>query len=104
MAGRLAQTGQLTTESKQEQTSAGLLDLSREEQHQLATNNAKYMAKFSFPFVICARENKKDAILKNIVTRQQNSKDVELAAGIEEVKKIGRLRLKNIVAVQQSNI
>ena len=94
----------LTSESKNEQKTAGLLDLSVEEQLLLSKNNASYMSKFQFPFVICARENKKDTILTNIVIRQENCKDVELNIGIEEVKKIARLRLMNIIEMHQSNI
>ncbi|KAK2170291.1 hypothetical protein LSH36_3g05071 [Paralvinella palmiformis] len=104
LAGRLAQMDTLTSESKNEQKTAGLLDLSVEEQLLLSKNNASYMSKFQFPFVICARENKKDTILTNIVIRQENCKDVELNIGIEEVKKIARLRLMNIIEMHQSNI
>ena len=57
----------------------------------------RYKEKFGFPFVICARQNKKDAILKGIQHRLNNSADQELKTGIEEVEKICLLRLQNIV-------
>ena len=56
----------------------------------------RYREKFGFPFVICARQNKKDAILNGIVHRLNNTADRELSTGIEEVKKICLLRLQNI--------
>lgn len=47
--------------------------------------------------MICARQNKKDAILKGILHRLNNTIDLELKTGIEEVKKICLLRLQNLV-------
>ena len=57
----------------------------------------RYREKFGFPFVICARQNKKEAILKGISLRLNNTAELELETGIEEVKKICLLRLQNIV-------
>jgi 2-oxo-4-hydroxy-4-carboxy-5-ureidoimidazoline decarboxylase len=57
----------------------------------------RYKKKFGFPFVICARQNKKDAILKGIQQRLLNISDVELANGIAEVEKICYLRLQQLV-------
>ena len=57
----------------------------------------RYKSKFGFPFVICARQNKKEAILQGIQKRMNNDADVELCNGIEEVKKICFLRLTSIL-------
>lgn len=62
-----------------------------------------YRLKFGFPFVICARMNKKDAILKGLEARLHNSAEAELLTGIAEVKKIALLRLKNLVPPQFSS-
>lgn len=59
--------------------------------------NQQYRQKFGFPFVICARENKFNAILEGIKVRVQNQKNTELATGIEEVKKICRLRILDLI-------
>ena len=64
----------------------------------------RYREKFGFPFVICARQNKKDAILKGIVERLEHSAVDELEIGIEEVKKICLLRLLSIVIDDKSHI
>ncbi|HUC85636.1 MAG TPA: 2-oxo-4-hydroxy-4-carboxy-5-ureidoimidazoline decarboxylase, partial [Candidatus Acidoferrales bacterium] len=62
LAGRLALAGTLTPESSREQTSAGLDELSPVELDLFKKNNAAYQARFGFPFVICARLNKKAVI------------------------------------------
>src|SRR3954471_10140975 len=63
LVGRLAREGKLTQESTREQSAAGLTQLSPQEVALFERYNADYRGKFGFPFVICARENKKDAIL-----------------------------------------
>ncbi|XP_067944353.1 2-oxo-4-hydroxy-4-carboxy-5-ureidoimidazoline decarboxylase-like [Watersipora subatra] len=98
LAGKIAALGQLTTESTEEQKAAGLDDITDEEKVTMDQLNAQYKAKFGFPFVICARENKKNAILKGMAERLLNDRHSEVETGIEEVLKICRLRLNNIVS------
>ena len=57
----------------------------------------RYKEKFQFPFVICARENKMKTILSAIEIRVKNSREVEINLGIEEVKKICRIRVSDLV-------
>ncbi|PSN54301.1 hypothetical protein C0J52_11047 [Blattella germanica] len=97
LAGRLADEGKLTTESTREQKSAGLNNLTPEEKSRMNLLNGRYQNKFGFPFVICARENKVPAILQGLATRLENSREEELGTGINEVKKICHLRVKEIV-------
>ncbi|XP_061191981.1 2-oxo-4-hydroxy-4-carboxy-5-ureidoimidazoline decarboxylase-like [Saccostrea echinata] len=97
LAGRLAQSGQLTSESTREQRSAGLDKMSEEERQRMSVLNKRYKDKFGFPFVICARENKKDAILKGLEERLENSQLTEAITGANEVKKICRLRILDLV-------
>ncbi|XP_032786056.2 2-oxo-4-hydroxy-4-carboxy-5-ureidoimidazoline decarboxylase [Daphnia magna] len=101
LAGRLAELGSLTQESSAEQKAAGLDTMTPEEKQLLKDTNSKYRDKFGFPFVICARQNKKEAILKGIVERLEHSAAEELNIGIEEVKKICMLRLLSIVPDEQ---
>ena len=68
-----------------------------EERQKMAELNEKYKQKFGFPFVICARENKKDAILQGLERRLENDSESEAVTGVNEVKKICRLRLLDIV-------
>lgn len=97
LAGRLAQAGKLTSESTREQANAGLGRMSGEEQQRMNRLNERYKDKFGFPFVICARENKKDAILHGLEERLENSPQTESITGANEVKKICRLRILDIV-------
>ncbi|CAL8081484.1 unnamed protein product [Orchesella dallaii] len=97
LAGRIAEMGKLTSESSKEQLSAGLNEITNKEKSILQSLNDRYKSKFGFPFVICARENKKQAILSGIKARVENDKDVELATGIAEVKKIAFYRLLDII-------
>ena len=55
--------------------------------------------------MICARQNKKEAILRGIAARLNNDKVQEIETGVAEVKKICWLRLNNIItsAQQDSN-
>ncbi len=59
--------------------------------------NCRYKSKFGFPFVICARENKKAAILSGLNNRLKNSNNKEVTQGVEEVKKIAFYRLLDIM-------
>ncbi|XP_022900005.1 2-oxo-4-hydroxy-4-carboxy-5-ureidoimidazoline decarboxylase-like [Onthophagus taurus] len=87
----------LTSESQFEQNSAGLLEMNQEEKTKLNNFNEKYKNKFGFPFVLCARENTVSTIFINIEKRLENNKEIELLTGIEEVKKICKLRINEII-------
>jgi 2-oxo-4-hydroxy-4-carboxy-5-ureidoimidazoline decarboxylase len=96
LVGRAALAGTLTRESKGEQASAGLNALSPEEIALFQKQNAAYRAKFAFPFVICARLNKKDAILAGFEQRLKNSPAQEIQTALGEIFKIAELRLRDL--------
>ena len=98
LVGRAALAGTLTPESNREQASAGLGQLTPEEIALFQNNNQAYREKFGFPFVICARLNKKEAILKGFETRLKNNREQEIKAALEEIGKIARLRLLDLVS------
>jgi 2-oxo-4-hydroxy-4-carboxy-5-ureidoimidazoline decarboxylase len=97
LVGRAALAGTLTQESKCEQASAGLTALSAEEIALFQKNNSTYREKFGFPFVICARLNRKEAILKGFEVRLRNTREQEIRAALEEIEKIAWLRLSDLV-------
>jgi OHCU decarboxylase len=97
LVGKLARGGKLTHESTSEQTAAGLAQLTPEEIAGFERFNAEYRGKFGFPFVICARQNRKEAILRAFPRRLANSKEAELATALSEVFKIAQLRLADAV-------
>jgi 2-oxo-4-hydroxy-4-carboxy-5-ureidoimidazoline decarboxylase len=98
LVGKLALAGQITTESANEQASAGLNRLSPEEIDLFQKQNAAYKNKFGFPFVICARLNKKEAILTGFERRLRNPHDAEIKTALEEIFKIAELRLRDLIA------
>jgi 2-oxo-4-hydroxy-4-carboxy-5-ureidoimidazoline decarboxylase len=98
LVGRAALAGTLTRESTGEQVSAGLGQLSPREILLFQNNNAAYREKFGFPFVICARLNKKEAILAGFERRLKNSPTQEIQAALEEIFKIAELRLRDLIS------
>jgi allantoate deiminase len=97
LVGRLACEGRLTRESTGEQAAAGLDALSPEEVTAFERHNAAYRERFGFPFVICARENRKDAILAAFPKRLQNAREQEIATALAEIDKIARLRMNDAI-------
>ena len=96
LVGRAALAGRLTRESTNEQASAGLGNLTPEEVELFQKNNAAYEEKFGFPFVICARLNRKAAILNGFKVRLQNSREQEIKAALAQIFKIAELRLRDL--------
>src|SRR5271170_4279787 len=88
---KIALAGQLTKESTNEQASAGLNKLSPEEIDLFQKQNAAYKNKFGFPFVICARLNKKEKIIAGFERRLRNSREREIKTALEEIFKIAEL-------------
>ncbi len=97
LVGRLAREGKLTRESTGEQAAAGLNELTTDDIAAFERYNAAYRERFGFPFVICARENRKEAILAAFPKRLANSKDQEIAAALSEIDKIARLRITDVI-------
>lgn len=87
----------LTAESASEQASAGLTNLSPEEVRKFREWNHAYREKFGFPFIICARLNKKDAILAAFPKRLAQDRKTEITTALEEIAKIAKLRLEDVV-------
>jgi 2-oxo-4-hydroxy-4-carboxy-5-ureidoimidazoline decarboxylase len=88
----------LTAESASEQAAAGLMNLSQEEVKTFRTHNQAYRQKFGFPFIICARLNKKEAILTAFPKRLAQDRRTEITTALEEIAKIARLRLEDAVS------
>jgi len=98
LVGRAALAGTLTPASTAEQAAAGLDRLSADEIATFQRLNAAYQARFGFPFVICARANKKASILAGFTTRMEHTRTQEIAAALAEVAQICWLRLCDAVA------
>jgi len=97
LVGRAALAGTLTASSAKEQASAGLDKLTAQEIKLFGEFNQAYCDKFGFPFVICARLNKKAAILDGFRARLNHTRPEEIESALAEIAKIAYLRLEDIV-------
>ncbi|XP_023324309.1 2-oxo-4-hydroxy-4-carboxy-5-ureidoimidazoline decarboxylase isoform X2 [Eurytemora carolleeae] len=128
LAGKLADSNLLTPESTREQKAAGLDLMSPEQKQKIVELNNVYSwvmgwkwpdvgvedvhgglkggfrSQFGFTFVVCARENKADSILRGLDGRVLNTAERELEIGINEVSKIARLRAQDILSSYQSKL
>jgi 2-oxo-4-hydroxy-4-carboxy-5-ureidoimidazoline decarboxylase len=86
----------LTDDSRREQASAGLTELSEPEIDWFRRQNAAYRDRFGFPFIICARLNKKEAIVAGFTNRLAHSRAQEMETALEEIFKIAQLRLRDL--------
>jgi 2-oxo-4-hydroxy-4-carboxy-5-ureidoimidazoline decarboxylase len=98
LVGRAALAGTLTSESAKEQAAAGLDTLSPDEIALFQKQNAAYQDAFRFPFVICARLNKKASILDGFAQRLKNSRAQEIQIALEQIFKIAELRLRDLIS------
>jgi OHCU decarboxylase len=98
LAGRAAIAGELTPESEAEQASAGLDRLTPEQLQRITALNAGYRARFGFPFIICAREHDADGIIAAMERRVGHDAEAEVAVALEEIGRIARLRLEELLA------
>lgn len=98
LAGRAAIAGELTAESAREQASAGLDRLTPEEFARFTRLNDAYQTRFGIPFIICVREHTRQSILAAFEARLARTREQEIGTAIDEIVRIGRLRLLDVVA------
>ena len=87
----------LTAESNREQTAAGLMQLTPDEVALFNHYNTEYKSRFGFPFIICARKNKKEAILGAFPVRLKNSRETEIKTALDQIFQIAELRLADLI-------
>lgn len=97
LAGREADEGTLTNDSQKEQSRAGLNQCSAEELAQLRGLNKSYLVKFGFPFVVAVSGLNKHRIIAAMQLRLQNDPDTEFNTSINEIGKIGQIRLDALI-------
>ncbi|MBA2247588.1 MAG: 2-oxo-4-hydroxy-4-carboxy-5-ureidoimidazoline decarboxylase [Chloroflexia bacterium] len=100
LVGKAALAGMLTPSSGREQRAAGLGtdDLSPDEIAAFTIGNAAYTERFGFPFVICARENRKARILAGLAERLNHDRETEIATALGQIELIALYRLLDVVA------
>jgi len=97
LAGKEAEHGQLTNESLNEQSSAGLNSLEAEQLSELKRFNALYMDMFKFPFIIAVKNHSKDEIFKQMALRIKNCVEDEFEEALKQVDNIAKIRIHNLV-------
>ncbi|MDJ0832961.1 MAG: 2-oxo-4-hydroxy-4-carboxy-5-ureidoimidazoline decarboxylase [Gammaproteobacteria bacterium] len=97
LAGKEAETGQLTAESTREQRGAGLDQCSAEELTQLREFNRAYLERFGFPFVIAVSGLDRRQILQQMQQRLQNTQTQELETSVTQIARIARIRLDQLI-------
>ncbi len=93
LAGKLAAAKRLTAASTAEQAGAGLDALTDAERAAFTDLNARYLAKFGFPFIIAVKGLDKAAILAAFQRRIGNDRAAEFDEACRQVERIARLRL-----------
>ncbi|MGF0538858.1 2-oxo-4-hydroxy-4-carboxy-5-ureidoimidazoline decarboxylase [Agrobacterium sp. ES01] len=97
LAGKLAVSGDLTEDSRNEQAGAGLDRLTEAEFSRFTQLNERYTRDFGFPFIIAVKGLDKTDILAAFEARIDNSIEVEFATACGQVEKIARLRLEALL-------
>ena len=97
LAGREADAGTLTNDSKREQAGAGLNQCTADELLTIKSLNQAYLAKFEFPFIIAVTGLDKFQIIAAMETRLRNSTALEFDTAIGEVEKIARIRIDALI-------
>ena len=93
LAGKVQIAGELTQESTEEQSTAGLNRCSEDEYKAFQALNVSYKKKFGFPFVMAVRESDRVEILSAFVSRLENDYDIEFETALQEIHKIAGMRL-----------
>ena len=98
LAGKAARAGEVTADSRAEQSSAGLDRLSDADYDTFHRLNESYRAKFGIPFIICVRRHTKSSILREFARRLDLDNDAEIDTAMAEIFRIVALRLDQRIA------
>jgi 2-oxo-4-hydroxy-4-carboxy-5-ureidoimidazoline decarboxylase len=93
LAGKAQIAGELTADSTEEQSKAGLDQCTAQEFEMFQSLNTAYKEKFGFPFIMAVRESTRAEILEAFAARIDNDYSDEFEAALQEIHKIARLRL-----------
>jgi N-carbamoyl-L-amino-acid hydrolase len=100
LAGKAAVAGQLTAESTNEQSRAGLTHCTADEFAHLQHLNAAYNARFGWPFILAVRGPRgqglsRNQIIETFARRLEGSADFELAECLRNIHRIAEIRLND---------
>ena len=97
LAGRLAVEKRLTAASSAEQQGAGLDRCTPEEFARFSDLNARYKARFGFPFIMAVKGRRRGDILAAFERRLANDPESEFATALAEIETIAAFRLRDLV-------
>jgi OHCU decarboxylase len=97
LAGKAAIRGELTTASTSEQAGAGLSACSPEEYARLTALNARYNARFGFPFILAVKGYDRAGVIAVFEARAERSVDEERSENLRQIARIARFRLADLL-------
>lgn len=89
-----AQQASLTEASRREQGGAGLDQCSPAEFEEFQRLNRRYRQRFGFPFIMAVAGHERAAILAALRERVERARPEEFETALQQVLRIGRLRLR----------
>jgi 2-oxo-4-hydroxy-4-carboxy-5-ureidoimidazoline decarboxylase len=98
LSGKAAVRQDLTTDSRQEQTGAGLDQCTPQEFAQLQDGNRDYVAKFGFPFIIAVKGLGRRDIIAALQRRTANGREQEITEALAQIHRIAGFRLADKIA------
>jgi 2-oxo-4-hydroxy-4-carboxy-5-ureidoimidazoline decarboxylase len=93
LAQKIENISDLTPDSQQEQSSAGLQTMTKTERDKFTLWNNRYKEKFHIPFILAVRHSTKYTVLTALEGRLSNSKETEIVIAMQQVHKIAWMRL-----------
>lgn len=100
LAQKVENLSQLTKDSQEEQTNAGLQSMTKEEKELFTKLNTQYKTIFDIPFILAVRHATKYTVLNALQSRINNTKEEEIMIALQQVHKIAWMR---IVSKLESN-
>lgn len=99
---KVGKIGELTKESQEEQSRAGLQSLTDDELEKFTTANTDYRSKFGFPFILAVRNATKFTVLSALLGRLSNSEEKEFLNALTQVHKIAWMRLLSAIDTEDA--
>jgi len=93
LAGRAMVRNELTADSTNEQAGAGLTQCTPAEYARLVDLNARYNAKFGFPFILAVRGYDRQDVIAEFARRVERSAEEEFDDALAQIARITRFRL-----------
>lgn len=102
LAGKATLGNALTRESTSEQTGAGLAQCSPAELARLIDLNARYNARFGFPFILAVSGYDRAGVIAEFARRVENDRATEFGECLRQIARIARLRLAALLDSAQT--